>query len=420
MSEESKEAVSPRAEERKVALLLKKNEQNIGPHNLIEVGDVGYVIELDNYRPMAGNDWILFDYDDTLAAYTETKIIRESLFGQFLRNKGVQIDENGIQRALTLTDDFARWEELGVPSTSYHHSAHLTAISWVTDQLIAKKAQPEGVLDDVEKKLSKIREGEAQEEVPFYIDQSTKRLVLRRKTPWSKELEAIFAETTLKPISYPEPIEAVKLATSPNSIHRLNIGIFSYGEPYFQLAKIIKFLNESQDLPINQIWLTKVPKGKFIEELVKLKVNRKMKLEYPSAELSETEGEEIAFPSGYPLGETPHSIVIFDDSPKELSTLTKTSETLSNQTKATIVSVRSRKSGTREEQTEWEIESPYGEVDFRLKNVSSKELLKVFEINTYLAMKKNLGQDNPKVIEARQRLMSLGVTEPELAEIWMR
>ena len=158
----------------------------------------------------------------------------------------------------------------------------------------------------------------------------------------------------------------------------------------------------------------------FIEELVKLKVNRKMKLEYPSAELSETEGEEIAFPSGYPLGEAPHSIVIFDDSPKELSTLTKASETLTNQTKATIVSVRSRRSGTREEQTEWEIESPYGEVDFSSKNVSSRELLKVFEINTYLAMKKNLGQDNPKVIEARQRLMSLGVTEPELAEIWMR
>lgn len=250
---------------------------------------------------------------------------------------------------------------------------------------------------------------------PFSFKPEKKKLVLRSKKPWSKAIENIFMETMINPPQYRETIEAAKeTAKPPESIHRMNLGIFTYGEPTYQLIKVLELLKQHPDFPVSQIWLTKVTKGDFVTKLVKTKATRKTQLQYLPHELEEDSWESPSFGSGYPLGELPHVLVMFDDNPEELSSILSSNQILKEKTGASFIVVRSRRTKTKKEHQEWEVATPYGEIDFRSKSFSQKEISAILQINRFLSLKNQLGSEHPKVKAAAERLERLGVKTQNL------
>lgn len=402
---ETSETTQNPAETRKLSILLEKQREKIGNYRLIEVEGAGYIVELTDNLPIAGNDWIFFDYDDTLVAYTETKKRRLEKYREFLESQNLETSKDEAEEAIQIADEFARWPEDGTKAT-YHHNAHLTILSWITSRLKDQPKSPKEQLTQAREILAKVREKQVVEDAPFHLNQNN-RLVLHTKTPWDREMEDIFTETTLKPAAYEEMIEAAILASNPNSANRTNLAVLTYGEPYYQLTKVIETLGESSNFKPSQLWLTKIPKGEFFEKVVETKANSRLQLEYAPGEISQT----LSLPAGYPLGETHHTVIVFDDNPREILSVVKSSEALSHKSKASIVCVRSIRPQTREETSEWEVETPYGEIDFRTKPVAGQDIHKIIEINRYLAMKNSLGENHPNVLQERNRLTELGVTE---------
>jgi hypothetical protein len=47
------------------------------------------------------------------------------------------------------------------------------------------------------------------------------------------------------------------------------IGIFTFGDPVFQLNKIAKFLKQNPEIKIDYIWLTKILKSNFVKCILK-------------------------------------------------------------------------------------------------------------------------------------------------------
>jgi len=412
----------PEVERRKIEKLVEKYRESLGGFDLVQVGDSGFLLQSERLRPMAGGDWVLFDYDDTLVATTEVKQARLDLFTKHLEQKlGYSVSREVTSKVMEVSDRLSRWEEKQGEGEQYHAGAHMSALTWAVDVL--SKTSPEDLdntLNDIGNSFTRIRSqldegGESGSGDPFYF--KDRKLILRSKRPWSKDIEEIFLQTAINPPVYEESVTAAKEAGEPVwSIHRINVGVFTYGEPYYQLLKVFELLNEHKSLPISQVWLTRRPKGEFIEALVKTSAVRKTELQYVPPELEEYPGESLAYPSGYPLGETPHTMVMFDDNPNELQNILKSNEFLKEKSGATFVAVRSRRPGTKAEKREWTVISPYGEIDFTSRTYSGKEVSKIFKINRFLMMRGSLGAEHPRVKRAIQELEGIGVDTKRLKE----
>src|SRR5258708_3144486 len=173
-------------------------------------------------------------------------------------------------------------------------------------------------------------------------------------------------------------------------------------------------LEQNPDLPISQIWLRNNPKGKFNEELVKTQATQKTEQQYVPAVLDEDFMESISYGSGYPLGHTPHVIVVMDDSPKELNSILSANDYLKEHTAASFVTVRSRRANTREGEKEWEVKTPYGEADFRSKQLTATEVSGILQINRYLSYRNRYGAENSRTLAVIPDLHKLGINESEL------
>lgn len=426
MSESPQEYENPQStavevEERKIEKLVENNKEKLGNFDIVNVNDAGFLLQSERLKPMAGNDWVLFDYDDTLAATTGVKRDRMFLFKNFLEKRlGGPIKEEDVSKVMSLTDKFSRWQEKPGEGETYHAGAHMSALTWAIEKLSLLGNKKAEALSEIDTTLTRIKlqidgNGETRQDDPFYF--RDRKLILRSKKPWSEEIEEIFQQTMINPPIYEEVIEAAKEAVGlADSIHRTNIGVFTYGEPYYQLLKLFKLLEKYPNFPISQIWLTRKPKGEFIEELVKTGSNKKTELQYVSPELEEDLGESLSFGSGYPLGETPHVIVMFDDNPNELQNILKSNKFLKEKSGATFVAVRSRRPGTKAEKREWTVINPYGEIDFTSQTYSGSEIAKIFNINRFLVMRMNLGIEHSRVKLAAQELESLGVDTKGLKE----
>lgn len=415
-------------EERGLSNLIDRYSEKLGGYEIHQVGDAGYLLQSKNQIPMAGNDWFLFDYDDTLRGTTEVKEKRLDLYKDYARSVGVQVPDDVLQHLMETTDKFARWEDTEGGGSSYHANTHMSTLHWVTENLKSvTEEKSEEAVSNIEGRLQRIKteiEGgsQQQEDDPFYFRDN--KFILKSKfwypegvlTPWSDGIKDLFMQSMMNPPDYPASVQAMgEIGQPKDSIHRVNMGIFTYGQPYYQLLKVFELLKENPDTPINQIWLTKVPKGRYIEELVTSGVNRETQMEYvsstiPGGSLDSEEGG-ISMGSGYPLGEHPHVMVMMDDNPKELNSILDTNKFLAEKTGASFAVVRSRGGGGRETDKEWAVNAPHGEIDFRNKKFTAQEVALTLKATRYLNYKGNLGPENPRVKAMEAELRELGADD---------
>lgn len=417
MDNEPKLNLENQTEVKRINVLLEKNKDLLGDFDLVPVGEVGYILQSSKQRPMAGNDWVLFDYDDTLVATTEVKKERLKLYKEYLEEQNIQVTEDQASTILNITDKFSRWEEKPGEGKLYHANSHMAVLQWATNIVRESKNDLSTTMLGLEEKLNKIKnelsqEAKPEKDDPFYFHPETKKLVLRSLDKmWSKGIEDIFLKSMINPPQYKETIEAVKTTSHPNdSIHRTNVGVFTYGDPYYQLLKVFELMKQHPDFSISQIWLTRVPKGDFIVEAVKEKTTSKFKQDYVPSNLEEDPGEGISYGSGYVLGQTDHVVVMLDDNPKELTSILSANSYLKENTKSEFVVVRSKRSGTKEEKRDWNVSTRYGELDFVNNSFLPNDISNTFIINRYLSVKSRLGENHPNTQRLYGEIKSRGIT----------
>jgi len=417
-----REEIFKYTEERGLKKLVERYSEKIGGYKIHPVGESGFLLQSEKQLPMAGNDWFLFDYDDTLRGTTEVKSKRLELYVGYARSLGIEASEEELKHLVDITDKFARWEDVDGGGNAYHANTHMSVLHWATEKMRSSdEDSQERVINEIDTTLARIKgeltvEGESHDGDPFHFRDN--RFILKTNfwfqdgalTPWSDGIKDIFMQSMINPPDYPASIQAMKEIGHPSdSIHRVNIGVFTYGQPYYQLLKVFELLEQNPDTPISQIWLTKVPKGEFIRDLVKTQVTRKLPQDYvPPIVGGDSLDEGMSMGSGYPLGDHPHVLVMMDDNPKELNSILETNEFLSQETGATFAVVRSRGGGGRETDKEWIVDTPNGEIDFRNKEFTAKEVALTLESCRYMNYVKKYGPESPKVIDMRQRLEKLG------------
>lgn len=395
--------------------LSERYEDSVGKVAIVEVPDSGFVLQFEKQRPMAGNDWLLADLDDTLVAYSTSKEKRHALFNEYIKNRGMSLSDAQSERLMELSDKFSRWKSNDKSGDQYHADAHMTSLQWAVN-IVEKSDRPvDETIDQIEENLKIIKENPQEMtnfgDIPFFIRQNDRKFVVRGGNIWSKNLENVFTESMFKPERYADAIQAMKETSGPkDSIHRTNLGLFTYGDPYFQTSKILELMQEHPDLPVSQIWLTKVPKGEFIKKLAETQTNRNLEQDYVPPELEDTEGEGLAYGSGYALGQSEHVIVMFDDSPKELASILDSNQYLKDKTGASFVVVRSRRQETKEGKKDWTVDTKYGEVNFSTNEYSPSEISNIFLVNRYLGLRTRLGEQNSRVISAYNELIRRGMT----------
>ncbi|SRR5258708_610375 len=191
-------------ESRKINSLVEQYKEKLGPFDVVPVGEVGFVVQPKRQLPMAGNDWFLFDYDDTLRATTEVKGKRLDLYKKYAHRVGIDLPDNYLATVMETTDKFSRWEDTPGGGDSYHPNAHMSALDWSTRKLHGNSKQKNGAVDDtqsvvtdIQQTLTRVKQGLNREDTgklddPFHFRAPDKKLILQSKIPWSKDIEEIF------------------------------------------------------------------------------------------------------------------------------------------------------------------------------------------------------------------------------------
>ena len=239
------------------------------------IGEVGYVLESSKNIWHPDYNACLFDYDDTLVGTTVVKVKRDELFLEHLKARGITIDDIQAKSIMNITDIFSRWKEKATNKEIYHGNAHMAALGWSVKQLIAKKTEftVEEIIQYIKETLERIRKqlegGDTfQKEDPFRI-RDTDRFVLNgMEHMWPKEIaEIALMKTMINPPHYQETIDAARIISDGRHDHNINLGIFTFGEPKYQLPKVKTFMEHNPKLNISQIWLTRIPKGEFLSQV---------------------------------------------------------------------------------------------------------------------------------------------------------
>ncbi len=393
-----KEIVNTSAEinARKITLLIEKSKELLGPINLIPIGEAGFLLQREQLQSTPAKDWLLLDYDDTLAASTEIKKERLKLYTEYLQ-ENLSLPTQAVQllaeNILKLADEFARWEEQTSTIKQYHLGAHMMALSWASEYLFHHAQQSsEEILAYLTTQLNLLKQtlnltpdnqaGKHELDLPFYFKAG--KLISKTKRPWLADIENIFQQTSLNPPLYQEPLASINSAeTTTNQLQ--NLVIFTYGEPYFQLSKVIKLLEQNPDLAIAQIWLTQTTKGKFVQELWKTGVAQATKLDQA------------------------RTLTLVDDDHKQLNGFVDCKAYMETQAPhLQLIAIRSKRLGTKTVQKDWPTH-PYGNLDFTEKNQPALPILTILKINLYLALKHQLPADDPEIQTLAMQLKQAGV-----------
>lgn len=331
-------------EQGRLAALLDSSEAITQGYDITPVGDVGFVLRMGEHPVQAGNDWVFFDLDDTLIAYSQAKEARLGAYQEYAQERGLRLDGPTAEHVLEITDSFSRWNEGG--EEMYHVDAHKTALFWATSEL--RDTDPETVeerLKGIGDQLVLVKTGltepvELGEDIPFHFEKN--KLVLKETSAASEDIDKVF-ETMVKPPIYGDVLDVMtKIGGNTEDNLRPGLGIFTYGEPVFQLQKVLELMkaqaHEGRALPLAQIWLTKTPKGKFVEAL-----------SHPSGEGQTVDRKN----QNEVLGDLPHVVLLVDDNPKELESLIQASQGLQEEFGVRFAAMRLRKEGTKTTKRDW-------------------------------------------------------------------
>jgi len=127
-------------ETKRINALLRKYREHLGGFDIVSVGNAGYILQAEQQKPMAGNDWVFFDYDDTLVATTEVKQRRLELYRAYLEKLGIQMTEEQATKVVEMADKFSRWEENEGEGKLYHANTHIAILQWATNTFIKEGA----------------------------------------------------------------------------------------------------------------------------------------------------------------------------------------------------------------------------------------------------------------------------------------
>lgn len=341
-------------EARKLKKLLEEHKEVLGGFNVIPVGSIGYVIQLMEEKPISGRDWVLFDYDDTLVATTEIKKERLMLYGEYVKNKDIKLSDEQVYKIMDMTDGFSRWEENEGERKIYHANTHMAALQWITSVLqgIEGEIQEETIMG-LEENLIRIqgqltRGTESREDDPFYFRPEDRKFILHEVNKmWSRDIEGIFKQTTIRPPQYDEIIGLAREINKVDPIeHQIDLGIFTYGDPHYQLLKVLELIKQNPDLVISQIWLTSVSKGDFITEVVRKGVGSERRV-----------------------------VVILDDNPREISSILSSEDSIRKYSNTQFVPVYSKRGELKGRNIEPVNDTQYNVLDFETQEFSSKEIL---------------------------------------------
>lgn len=374
-------------------------QEVIGPLQIEHVGDAGFIVQRTNHVPMAGNDWVLYDYDDTIAATTEAKNPRLTEFVAYAQVQYPDLDAETCEKLMKASDKFSRWEEQENSGRNYHIHTHVSVLDWAlhrAGEIIAAGTPADEVVADIQSTLDRIQAGEVRDDDPFYMRLEDRKFVTKGIAPRNTELEDIFSRTFAHPRLYDEVLESMRsLAGGPDSIHRTNVGIITYGEPHYQLRKLFTMLQDNPDLPISQILLTSVGKGDFIKRAIASSVEKKFPAEYVPASLDDDEGFGSLGSGGQLFSDAHHSVIIFDDDPTQLENITSAAKEIKGSTGAHIITVRSIRPGTKAEHRPGQsLVSEYGTIDFRNRTGTDLSISDILLVNKYLAVKKGIEDDD--------------------------
>ncbi len=239
-------------------LFIASGFENFG---LVSESGEGYVFQdLAKIDPDA--DVVLFDLDDTMIPYTEAKNERLSLFQEYVLSQGLDLDSVECGVLMDCADDFSRWGDSN-GDKKYHQQAHSSALAWVVDELKSGKE-----FNEITSLLESFDvSGETDNEPPFSLKEAP------------EDMSEVFdAMTKINP--FDDVIETVRrLASTDNLETPFSVGILTYGEPDFQLKKVLHVLQlareSGHELPFNQIMFTKVKKGKFLKAIIEKEKNLK-------------------------------------------------------------------------------------------------------------------------------------------------
>jgi len=223
-------------------------------YDLVSESDAGYIFQ-DTTKIDPDTDTILFDLDDTIIPYTESKEERLNQFHNYLASNDLELDTDSCSTLMDSADRFSRWvEDSG--AERYHQPAHASALAWAVGELKSGKD-----ISDVTTMLESYDVLSGSDQIPFSLTESPEEIV------------EVF-NTMAKINPYVDVIETIhRLGGSTSELESpLAVGVLTYGEPDFQLKKVLYVLQlakeAGRELPISQIMLTKVQKGMFLKDVI--------------------------------------------------------------------------------------------------------------------------------------------------------
>ena len=228
-------------------------------YKLTSIGNQGYL--LHSGKPSKSTKLVLFDLDDTLVDLSLKKQERLEQLHTFLeRYLGIEISREISDDISTKINAKSKFKDDPQTEEVLHISEDLTVLSWYYAQL--KKAIDKGeTIEEVREKLDTILAGKDDIHPFSYEDE---KLVINKEIQDIPELEDIYMNSIFQPV--PFPIFSDVLDGKAGSF---DWGIFTFGDPYFQLYKIYNTLRMyANDFP-RIIFLTRSMKKPFLEKIIR-------------------------------------------------------------------------------------------------------------------------------------------------------
>ncbi len=302
------------------AQLLSLTERYKVKADIITINDAGYIVRFDKKIPHIGNihgdgashygkwDWpesyapvICIDADDTIFDYTGTKKLRLQKYSEHIQTAfGNAIAPKVAEQLMKMTDRFARWLDGG--ATMYHISAHQWALGWVTAELTALEGQNpsdaeiEQWLHTIEQQFEAVKDGSSTTETPFSFEGTS--LVIE------PTISYVDIADVFNPVFAPQRYHDVLQAINRIASEQARVVVYTYGEPSFQLEKLLRLHNELADIgydwPFADILLTTEPKGQFAERILAVS------------------HQAIPIVKQDLFSDDPHLFILIDDDPKQL------------------------------------------------------------------------------------------------------
>lgn len=317
-------------------------------YDLLAVGEAGYAV-IKKQPSELGLGLVAVDFDDTAYDTTEGhKSLRKDL-NEYLVGQGINLTDGEVEKMWLMAESFSNWPETAEAGKIDHPLVKMTVLTWVTRQLQQTRGESEKVLDLAATRLLRIKSqlsgtGEVATDDPFMFAASKRLFKLRGLTNrFDSQMGEIFQSAFVKNHLVKEVVQAMGRLSDDRLAQ---VGMFTKGDPVTQLMKAVGSLAVAGHMPVEQIWLTTVEKGKFLTELVGM-------------------AEKHGAPDGLVrLFKQPATITLIDNNPEDLDRFLAAGQELGNKTATAFSAIRFHLPGGWKHEVPWVVDAPNAEVFF--------------------------------------------------------